>query len=127
MVKGAAGLWEISTDSIGRGFHCYSLLIGDVAVVEPGNETFYGMGRRASGNKTPIKGEDYYAVKDVPHVQSRIKPYYSKVTNTWIQYHIYYTHPGVDTIQTKNIRYCICHIMDKETNGLGLHMAGVEE
>ena len=67
MEKDSAGFWEVTTDTISEGFHYYSLLIDGVAVADPASETFYGMGRMASGIEMPIKGENYYAVKDVPH------------------------------------------------------------
>ena len=51
------------TDSLGEGFHYYSLLIDGVAVADPGSETFYGMGRMASGIEVPFKGGEYYALK----------------------------------------------------------------
>ena len=77
MIKDADGFWEVTTDPQGEGFHYYSLLIDGVAVADPASETFYGMGRMASGIEIPIKGEDYYAVKDVPHGEIRIVRYYS--------------------------------------------------
>jgi enterochelin esterase-like enzyme len=70
-------------------------LIDDVAVADPSSETFYGMGRMASGIEIPIWGQDYYAVKDVPHGEIRINRYYSNVTNSWRLIYIY-TPPGYD-------------------------------
>ncbi len=96
MVKDTAGVWKVTTDSLGEGFHYYSLLIDDVAVADPASETFYGMGRMASGIEIPIWGQDYYAVKDVPHGEIRINRYYSNVTNSWRLIYIY-TPPGYDT------------------------------
>ena len=87
--------WEVTTDTISEGFHYYSLLIDGVAVADPASETFYGMGRMASGIEMPIKGENYYAVKDVPHGEIRIKRYFSTVLNKWRQFYIY-TPPGYD-------------------------------
>jgi len=95
LVKDSAGFWEVTTDTISEGFHYYSLLIDGVAVADPASETFYGMGRMASGIEMPIKGENYYAVKDVPHGEIRIKRYFSTVFNKWRQFYIY-TPPGYD-------------------------------
>jgi hypothetical protein len=80
MVKGTDGFWEVTTDSISEGFHYYSLLIDGVAVADPSSETFYGMGRMASGIEIPFPGDDYYAVKDVTHGEIRMKRYFSSVT-----------------------------------------------
>jgi len=95
LVKDAEGFWETITDTMSEGFHYYSLLIDGVAVADPASETFYGMGRMASGIEIPIKGEQYYALKDVPHGDIRIKRYFSTVLNRWRQFYIY-TPPGYD-------------------------------
>lgn len=95
MVKDAAGTWTVTTDSIGEGFHYYSLLVNGVAVADPGSESFYGMGRMASGIEIPFAGGGYYALRDVPHGDVRIKRYHSKVTNSWRQFYVY-TPPGYD-------------------------------
>jgi enterochelin esterase-like enzyme len=89
MVKDTAGVWEVTTDTLSEGFNYYSLLIDGVAVADPASETFYGMGRMASGIEVPHKGDEYYAEKDVPHGDIRIKRYYSNVFNQWRQFYIY--------------------------------------
>ena len=85
MVKNSEGVWEVTTDSLTEGFHYYSLLVDGLAVADPASETFYGMGRMASGIEVPFKGDDYYAIKDVPHGEICIKYYYSTVFNGWRQ------------------------------------------
>jgi enterochelin esterase-like enzyme len=95
MVKNSEGVWEVTTDSLTEGFHYYSLLIDGLAIADPASETFYGMGRMASGIEVPFKGDDYYAIKDVPHGEIRIKRYYSTVFNKWRQFYIY-TPAGYD-------------------------------
>jgi len=89
MVKNSEGVWEVTTDSLTEGFHYYSLLIDGLAVADPASETFYGMGRMASGIEVPFKGDDYYAIKNVPHGEICIKRYYSTVFNGWRQFYIY--------------------------------------
>lgn len=96
MEKDTAGYWTVTTDSIGRGFHYYSLLIDGLAVADPGSETYYGMGRMASGIEIPYRDGEYYALKDVPHGEVRIKKYYSEVMNAWREMYVY-TPPGYDT------------------------------
>jgi enterochelin esterase-like enzyme len=95
MLKDENGVWSVTTDSIGEGFHYYSLLIDGVAIADPGSETFYGMGRIASGIEIPFAGGGYYAIQEVPHGDTRIKRYFSKVTNSWRQFYVY-TPPGYD-------------------------------
>jgi enterochelin esterase-like enzyme len=89
LAKDTAGVWEVTTDPVSEGFHYYSLLIDSVALADPASETFYGMGRMASGIEIPSKGGEYYSVKDVPHGVMRIERYYSTVTNTWRRFYIY--------------------------------------
>ncbi len=100
MVKDTAGIWTVTTDSISEGFHYYSLLIDGVAIADPASQTFYGMGRMASGIEIPFNGGGYYALRDVPHGDIRIKKYFSKVTNSWRQMYIY-TPPGYDVNTTE--------------------------
>ncbi|MFC0772018.1 alpha/beta hydrolase-fold protein [Terrimonas alba] len=108
MARDTGGYWTVTTDSIGEGFHYYSLLIDGVAVADPASETFYGMGRMASGIEIPFAGGGYYALKDIPHGEIRIKRYYSSVTNSWRRFYIY-TPPGYD-INT-NEKYPVLYIL----------------
>jgi enterochelin esterase-like enzyme len=96
LVKDTAGVWTVTTDSVSEGFHYYSLLIDGVAVADPASETFYGMGRMASGIEIPFAGGDYYSTKNVPHGDIRIKKYFSRNTFSWRQFYIY-TPPGYDS------------------------------
>jgi len=100
MVKDTSGFWMVTTDSISRGFHYYSLLIDGVAVADPASESFYGMGRMASGIEIPYKEGGFYALKDVPHGDIRIKKYFSKASNSWREMYIY-TPPGYDASADK--------------------------
>ncbi|MEO6232553.1 MAG: alpha/beta hydrolase-fold protein [Ferruginibacter sp.] len=96
LVKDTAGVWTATTDSISEGFHYYTLLIDGVGVADPASQSFYGMGRMASGIEIPFAGGGYYALRNVPHGDIRIKNYYSTVTNSWRQLYIY-TPPGYDS------------------------------
>lgn len=95
LAKDTGGYWIGTTDSISEGFHYYSLITDGVVVADPASETFYGMGRMASGIEIPFKGDGYYSLKDVPHGDIRIRKYYSPVTRSWRQFYIY-TPPGYD-------------------------------
>jgi enterochelin esterase-like enzyme len=108
MVKDTGGLWTVTTDSIGEGFHYYSLLIDGVAVADPASETFYGMGRMASGIEIPFAGGSYYALREVPHGEIRIRKYFSKVTGSWRQLYIY-TPPGYD--ENTSQKYPVLYIL----------------
>lgn len=108
MVKGAEGMWEVTTEPLGQGFHYYSLIIDGVAVADPASETFYGMGRKASGIEVPFKGDDYYALIEVPHGEVRRVRYFSNVLRQWRQFYLY-TPPGYDT-QT-NEKFPVLYIL----------------
>ncbi len=108
MVKDSSGLWTVTTDSISEGFHYYSLIIDGVALADPASQTFYGMGRMASGIEIPFSGGGYYSVRDVPHGDIRIKRYFSKVTNSWRQMNIY-TPPGYDS--NSDVKYPVLYIL----------------
>ena len=108
MIKNSEGIWEVTTDSLSEGFHYYSLIIDGVAVADPASETFYGMGRMASGIEVPFKGDRYYEVRNVPHGDIRIRHYYSNVTNTWRDFYMY-TPPGYD--ENTSEKYPVLYIM----------------
>ena len=108
MVKNAEGFWETYTDSLSEGFHYYSIIIDGVAVADPSSESFYGMGRMASGIEVPFKGDGYYEIKNVPHGDIRIKRYYSNITNSWRHFYLY-TPPGYD--QNTNQKYPVLYIL----------------
>jgi enterochelin esterase-like enzyme len=108
MVKDANGFWNVTTDSIGEGFHYYSLIIDGVSIADPASETFYGMGREASGIEIPFTGGRYYALGNVAHGDIRIKNYFSNVTNSWRQMYIY-TPPGYD--ENQGDKYPVLYIL----------------
>jgi enterochelin esterase-like enzyme len=107
MTKDTGGYWTLTTDPVVLGFHYYSLLIDDVAVADPASQTFYGMGRMASGIDIPDPEGDFYAVKDVPHGEVRSVNYYSNVTKAWRHVNVY-TPPGYDTQADK--RYPVLYL-----------------
>lgn len=108
MTKNDEGVWTVKTDSVGGGFHYYSLLIDGVAVADPASETFYGMGRMASGIEIPFAGDNFYEIKDVPHGEIRMKRYRSNVTNSWRRFFIY-TPPGYSANPDK--KYPVLYIL----------------
>jgi enterochelin esterase-like enzyme len=108
LVRGENNSWEVTTDSISEGFHYYSLVIDGVSVADPASETFYGMGRMASGIEIPFSGDGYYALKDVPHGDVRIRRYYSHVTGSWRSVYIY-TPPGYDVSTAE--KYPVLYIL----------------
>lgn len=87
--KDNEGFWTVTTDTLSEGIHYYSLLIDGVAVADPASETFYGMGRMAAGIEIPSRNGSYYALKDVPHGEVRMRRYWSPVFNEWRRFFVY--------------------------------------
>lgn len=108
MTKNQEGVWKVTTDSLGEGFHYYSLIIDGLPVADPASETFYGMGRMASGIEVPFTGDDYYSVRNVPHGEIRIKRYYSDVINSWRRFYMY-TPPGYN--KNTNKEYPVLYLL----------------
>jgi enterochelin esterase-like enzyme len=100
LTKDAEGFWTVTTDTVSEGFHYYSILVDGVALADPASETFYGMGRMAAGIEIPSRNGAFYALKDVPHGEVRIKRYYSPVFNAWRRFYIY-TPAGYDADVTQ--------------------------
>ena len=107
LIKDTSGYWNVTTEVITRGFHYYSLLIDGLAVADPASESYYGMGRMASGIEIPDKEGDFYALKNVPHGDLRLKKYFSKASNTWREMYVY-TPPGYDQ---SNDKYPVLYIL----------------
>lgn len=106
--KDEDGIWTGRTEPLSGGFHYYSLLIDGVAVADPASESFYGMGRMASGIEIPYPGRDYYEIRNVPHGDIREQKYFSQVTRSWRRFFIY-TPPSYDsnTDETYPVLYII--------------------
>lgn len=107
MKKDTGGYWTLTTDPIVIGFHYYSLMIDGVPVADPSSQTFYGMGRMASGIDIPDPAGDFYAIKDVPHGQVRSINYYSALTKAWRRCYVY-TPAGYDDNTTD--RYPVLYL-----------------
>jgi enterochelin esterase-like enzyme len=108
MSKTESGAWRVITDPIEPGFHYYSLIIDGGIVADPASESYYGMGRMASGIDIPEDGIDFYNANDAPHGDIRNRIYYSKTTQTWRRINIY-TPAGYDT--SGNEQYPVLYIL----------------
>ena len=107
MTKDTGGYWMLTTDPIGEGFHYYSLVIDGIAVVDPASQSFYGMGRMASGIDIPDKDGNFYMPRNVPHGQIRSVNYFSNITKAWRRAYVY-TPPGYDSAIDK--RYPVLYL-----------------
>lgn len=109
MQKDDRGMWSVTTEPQGPGFHYYNLIIDGVSVADPSSESFYGCGRMTSGIEIPYASDvKQYEVQDVPHGDVRALRYFSKVTNSWRKMFVY-TPPGYEN----NIKqkYPVLYIM----------------
>ncbi|RFM32800.1 alpha/beta hydrolase-fold protein [Chitinophaga silvisoli] len=107
MKRDTGGYWTVVTDTIPVGFHYYSLIIDGIAVVDPSSQTYYGMGRMASGIDIPDPDGDYYKISNVPHGQVRSVEYYSAITSSW-RTALVYTPPGYD--RENNKKYPVLYL-----------------
>jgi enterochelin esterase-like enzyme len=96
MERGEDGTWSVTIPPQVPGFHYYYLVVDGVQVNDPASESFYGVGRESSGIEIPESGVDYYDVKNVPHGEVRMRPYFSKITGEWRRCFVY-TPPDYDS------------------------------
>lgn len=107
LVQDTGGYWTVTTEPVVEGFHYYSLILDGIPVVDPASQTFYGMGRMASGIDIPDADGDFYAARNVPHGQVRSVHYYSAITSAWRRAFVY-TPPGYDEAIDK--RYPVLYL-----------------
>ena len=89
MVKNSEGVWTGDSAPQDEGFHYYQLEIDGASVPDPGSQYFYGASRWGSGIDVPAVDEDFYALKNVPHGETREVYYYSSVTGSVRHCYIY--------------------------------------
>ena len=95
MSRGENGLWTVTTDPVRPGFHYYELIIDGWRGNDPASESYFGWGQPTSGLEVPDSDLDFYAAKDVPHGEVRIRWYHSQVTGTMRRAFVY-TPPDYD-------------------------------
>ncbi len=95
MTRAEDGLWYVTTPPLVPGFHYYSFNVDGASVADPSSHTYYGVSRDSSGIEVPEKGVDFYAPKNVPHGEVRLRWYLSKVTGEWRRAFVY-TPPDYD-------------------------------
>ena len=91
MRRDEKGIWCAVTDPLVVGFHYYFINIGEVNVIDPATETFFGCNREAGGIEIPEGAEgDYYRPQQgIEHGQVRSIYYYAKATQEWRHAMIY--------------------------------------
>jgi enterochelin esterase family protein len=107
LTKGEDGFWTGTTGPLDPGFHYYQLIVNGLGVADPSSESFFGVSDMRSGIEVPEDGVDFYDIKDVSHGEIRIKPYFSKIQNSWRRSFIY-TPPGYDRDTEK--RYPVLYL-----------------
>lgn len=95
MVKGADGVWEVTTKPLAPGFYYYGISVNGFIANDPGSRTFFAARKEVSGLEVPGAESDFFAVKNVPHGNVRIEWYFSKTTGETRRIFIY-TPPGYD-------------------------------
>ena len=108
LTRAADSTWMGTTSGpLDKGFHYYHLSIDGGTFNDPGTLNFYGSIRWESGIEIPAQDQDFYALKDVPHVKVQQILFPSKSTNTSRRAFIY-TPPDYEKDQTK--RYPVLYL-----------------
>ncbi|PPK88474.1 enterochelin esterase family protein [Neolewinella xylanilytica] len=107
MQQDTGGYWTVTTEPVVEGFHYYSLIADGIPLMDPNSQTFYGMGRMASGIDIPDTDMDYYQPHHVPHGQIRSVNYHSDITQAWRRAYVY-TPPGYDN--NTDTRYPVLYL-----------------
>ena len=106
-VKDDKGNWTGYTRILDEGFHYYTIKIDGADVPDPNSKYFFGAMRWGSGVEVPAKDKDFYAVKNIPHGQTREVLFYSPSTETTRRAFVY-TPPGYDSDQEN--RYPVLYL-----------------
>jgi enterochelin esterase-like enzyme len=107
LTKDENGVWTGDSGPQDEGFHYYQLWVDGAAVPDPNSLYFYGAMRWGSGIEIPAHDQDFYALKDVPHGQTRRILFYSKSTDSSRTAFVY-TPPGYGQDLTK--RYPVLYL-----------------
>jgi enterochelin esterase-like enzyme len=107
LIKDSSGVWTGDSEPQDEGFHYYQLWVDGAAVPDPGSLYFFGAMRWGSGIEIPAHDQDFYALKNVPHGQTREIFFPSKSTNTSRRAFVY-TPPDYDKDQAK--RYPVLYL-----------------
>ncbi len=94
MQKDKDGVWNVVITPPGVGFQYHMFIVDGLEVTDPGSEPYYSNGIK-TGFEGIAQGEDYYAIKSVPHGQVRQYWFFSKVTQSFRRMYIY-TPPDYD-------------------------------
>lgn len=95
MVKEENGYWEVTTKPLLPGFHHYAISVDGFFANDPGSRVFFAARKEVSGLEVPGPGQDFFAVKDVPHGTIRAEWYFAKTTGETRRIFVY-TPPGYD-------------------------------
>ncbi|MCB9247265.1 MAG: esterase [Ignavibacteriales bacterium] len=95
LTKDENGVWIGESAPQDEGFHYYQLWVDGAAVPDPNSKYYYGAMRWGSGIDIPAHDEDIFALKDVPHGQTREILFPSKSTDIDRRAFVY-TPPGYE-------------------------------
>ena len=117
MMKGADGVWTVTTSPLAPGFHYYSITVDGASASDPASDSYFGTGRMSSAIEVPSPGEDFYLPKDVPHGDIRTHYYFAKSTGQ-IRRCFVYAPPDYDTnLATRYPVLYLQHGMGEDARG----------
>ena len=107
MTRSDDGTWSVTTAPVVPGFHYYWFVVDGVAMSDPASETYFGWGKQCSGIEIPDSGVDFYAAKDVPHGDVRVRWYFSNTTRTWRRAYVY---TPAEYDRDRRVRYPVLYL-----------------
>lgn len=93
MSRDSSGVWSFTSPPLDPGFHYYFLFIDGYRFADTSNPVYFGWGRPTNGVEIPDPDLDIHQPRKVPRGEVGIRPYYSKITESWRDAYVY-TPPG---------------------------------
>ena len=121
MVEGDNGIWSMTVKDIKPGLYRYHFVVDGMNVYDPKNAGMSDISPIA----TISDGNDFFAMKNVPHGAVSQRYYFSKTLNTWRRMHVW-TPAGYETSKKKlPVLYLIHGGGDTDNSWPGVGAAGM--
>ena len=85
MVEGDNGIWSMTIKDVKPGLYRYHFVVDGMNVYDPKNAGMSDISPIA----TISDGDDFFAMKDVPHGAMSQRYYFSKTLGTWRRMHVW--------------------------------------
>lgn len=121
VVEQPNGVWSIQVPSVNPGAYRYHFVVDGMNVFDPKNE----LASETSAIATIATGDEFFALKDVPHGAVSERLYYSETLKTWRRMHVW-TPAGYETSSKKlPVLYLVHGGGDTDNSWPGVGCAGL--